>query len=152
MNLQTAADFGPLAGLWTVLLLIVLVAVFYRAHDRFGALAMMSGAALLLSYTLVTDFNYGWQKTAQFAGIFTAALLPVAAIDLFSRPAATQRFRFFSRVALAGIVAFSIYATARNSYLIDKWSARKAITTDWFALRDYARQHLAGKPVLNPHP
>jgi hypothetical protein len=148
MNLLTSADLGFGAALCSLFLLVVLVWVLRGAHDRFGALAMLSGGALLLTYTLVVDFDYGWQKTAQFTGVFTSALLPIAAIDLFSRPPATRRWQPWFHLALAGVSAFSLYATTRNLYLNHKWAERKAITADWFSLRDYIREHLVAAPVL----
>lgn len=149
MTLHTAADLGSVvAALCSVLLILVSLFVVWRAHDLFGALALVAGPGLLLVYTVATQFAYGWQKTAQFGGICSAAIFSVAAMDLLSRPAATRHFRYLARIACAGLGAFLLYATARNCFESHKWSQRKTITRDWFELREYAREHLQHVPVL----
>jgi hypothetical protein len=148
MNLQTSADIGSLfATLCSLLLILVLVFVYQRSHDRVGAIMMMSGTALLLAYTVLTDFSYGWQKTAQFGGVFIPALF-VGAIHGLSGAPTHRRWRLASRLVLICLSLFLLYSTGRNFYLSHKWSERKAITDDWFTLRDYARKHFFAAPVL----
>jgi hypothetical protein len=135
------------SALFSLVVVVAFVVALRRAEDRFGALVIFAGAGLLLVYTIITGFNYGWQKTAQFGGVFTAALLPVAAIDHFARQAESSRARFF-RVMLGGLALFFAYATGRNCLQGYKWSQRKAITSDWFELREYARTQRFAQPVL----
>lgn len=136
-----------------VLLTLVLVTGLFlawrRALDRVGALLILSGAGALLLYTLGTGFNYGWQKTVQFGGVLWVAFFPVAIVDALAgwAPADPWR-RLLARVALGGALAFFGYTTVFNGLDSHKWSTRKILTQDWFALRDYARTQLRDIPVL----
>jgi hypothetical protein len=97
----------------------------------------------------VTGFTYGWQKTVQFSGLFVAAAVPAAAIDALwrYRPETAVRRRVTNAV-LAALVLFVGYATVMNCRDIYKWSNRKVISNDWFALRDQSRGALRNAPVL----
>jgi hypothetical protein len=121
----------------------------WRSRDRFGLLAGLAGGGVLLAYTLVTGFTYGWQKTVQFSGLFVAAAVPAAAIDALwrYRPETAVRRRVTNAV-LAALVLFVGYATVMNCRDIYKWSNRKVISNDWFALRDQSRGALRNAPVL----
>ncbi len=145
LTLHTADDAGVwLAGLGSIALIVALIAVLRRAPDRFGAATLLAGPVVLLGYTLVTHFSYGWQKVAQFGGIALAAMLPVAAVNL----AATSSIRRpFAHAALAGLMIFFVYATGRNIYESNKWSHRKYLGEDWLSVRDYTHQHLANATV-----
>lgn len=137
--------FGP------PLSLVIIVAFGFavvRSRDHWGLLAGLSGGAVLLAYTIVTGFSYGWQKTTQFAGLFIA-VIPAAIIDTLwhANPTSTwwRRLRVLS---LAGLVTFMGYATIMNCRDIYKWSDRKVISNDWFALRDLSRSTLRDAPIL----
>lgn len=136
---------------WPLSALLVVLAglVVWRSRDRFGLLAGLSGGAALLAYTLATDFAYGWQKTVQFCSIFVVLVFPCAAIDVLwqLRPGTAWRRRLAS-AALAAIAVFFAYATVMNCRDIYKWSDRKVISNDWFALREQSRGPLAKAPVL----
>jgi hypothetical protein len=149
LSVHLGHDLGFVAGAACSLLLTAVAIVGWRrAHDRFGALAIFSGAAVLLLYTLVARFNYGWQKTAQFSAVFIAALLPVATLALLDTvPASPPARRMATRFGAIALLALFGYATIVNCYESQKWSHRKFITGDWFALRDYAHTHLRGQPV-----
>ena len=150
LSISGAKELGPWLG-WPLSVLIVVTSGFAvaRSRDRFGLLAGLAGSAVLLVYTLYTGFSYGWQKTVQFSGLFVAATMPAAVIDTLwrYRPFAASRRRL-ANLALAAIVGFMAYATVMNCRDIYKWSNRKVIANDWFALRDQSRATLGGRPVL----
>lgn len=143
-------SLGPIVGaLLTIALVGGVVLALRRATDRVGALFTLSGAGALLTYTLVTGFNYGWQKTVQFGGAFWAAFLPVAVIDALAQTRlAHPRARLAARAALVAVIALFAYATVLNCLDGHKWSQRKILTQDWFVLRDFSRDQLNGVPVL----
>ncbi len=119
-----------------------------RARDRFGAAATLAGAALLLAYTVVTDFDYGWQKSAQFSAVFLAAMLPVAALN--DAPVFLRRGRrgAFPVVLLAGTTIVFAIGVIFHGFDTQKWSVRKAITRDWPALGAHVSRALAGQTIL----
>lgn len=135
------------------LLSLVIVAAFGLAvrasRDRYGLLAGLAGGAALLAYTLATDFAYGWQKTVQFSGLFVALVFPAAAVEALwnLRPAAPVARRL-ANAALGGLLLFLGFATVMNCRDSYKWSDRKVISADWFALREESRGELRQKPVL----
>lgn len=136
---------GPLSGL----ILVVFALVVWRSRDRYGLLACLAGSFLLLLYTLVTGFAYGWQKTVQFSGIFFALTFPVAATEvLWSLRQESIIKRRLATATLGFLLVFLGYATVMNCRDIYKWSNRKVISADWFAVRDQSRTTLKGAPVL----
>lgn len=141
---------GPILGaLLTVALIVGAILAIRRATTRMSALFTLAGSAALLVYTILSGFNYGWQKTVQFGGALWAALLPVVVIDALARCGpADRRMGYVTRAALVGVIGFFAYATVLNSLDGHKWSRRKILTQDWFSVREYSRQHLAGAPVL----
>lgn len=138
--------FGvPLSGL----ILVVFGLIIRRSRDRFGLCACLAGSLVLLVYTLANNFSYGWQKTVQFSGIYFALVFPVAAIDaLWGLRSAAATNRRLITAALAALVIFLGFATVMNFRDIYKWSNRKVISADWFALRDLSRTTLHQAPVL----
>lgn len=136
---------GPLS----VLILVVFGLIIRRSRDRFGLCASLSGSLVLLIYTLLTGFAYGWQKTAQFSGIYFALIFPVAALDtLWGLRSAAAPNRRLTTAALGALLLFLGFATVMNCRDIYKWSNRKVISADWFALRDQSRTTLREAPVL----
>jgi hypothetical protein len=136
-------------GALSALILGVFGLVVWRSRDRYGLFAGLAGSLALAGYTLVTHFAYGWQKTVQFSGIFFALAFPAAAIDVLwglrRGPVRTPRL---ATAALGGLGIFLAYATVMNCRDIYKWSDRKVISADWFALRDVSRASLHEAPVL----
>ncbi len=136
---------GPLSGL----IIVASGLIFWRSRDRFGLCAGLSGSLVLLIYTLLTGFAYGWQKTVQFSGIFVALTFPVAAVEILWRLRESGGFkRRLATPALGALIIFFAYATVMNCRDIYKWSDRKVISADWFALRDQSRTTLRQAPVL----
>jgi len=134
----------PLSGL----ILVVFGLILRRSRDRFGLGACLAGSLALLVYTLVNNFSYGWQKTVQFSGIYFALMFPVAAIDVLWNQRAAAASRRMVTAALAALIIFLGFATVMNFRDIYKWSNRKVISADWFALRDLSRTTLHQAPVL----
>lgn len=136
---------GPLSGL----IVVVSGLIIGRSRDRFGLAASLSGSVILLVYTLLTGFAYGWQKTVQFSGIFFAMSFPVAAVEILwsLRPDSVFKRRLATG-ALGALLVFLAYATVMNCRDIYKWSDRKVISADWFALREQSRTTLSQAPVL----
>jgi len=148
LTLHTVDDAGVwIAGLCSVGVIAAVILVLRSASDRFGAAATLAGPALLSAYTMATHFSYGWQKVAQFGGVFVAAIIPVAAINLAATFPAKRRYSPVASAVLAGIMIFFTYATARNVYESRKWSGRKFIGDDWLATRAYSQQHLQNATV-----
>jgi hypothetical protein len=150
LSVPGTKELGPWLG-WPVSLVVLaaMVVAIRGSRDRFGLLAGLAGGAALLAYTIATDFTYGWQKTVQFAGLFVAATIPAAAIDALwrLRPGQAQQRRL-ANATLAVLVFFVAYATIMNCRDIYKWSDRKVVSEDWFALRDQSRGPLRDAPVL----
>ncbi len=149
LNVHTPADLGSLAsaGAGAIVLFGAWLAI-RRAPGPLAAGALFAGPLLLLAYTALAGFSYGWQKVAQVAGVFSAALFSVAApAVLAGSGTATRRIALARTLAAALMLIFS-YATVRNIYEGWKWSGRKALTEDWFTLRHWAADNLPGQPVL----
>jgi hypothetical protein len=150
LSIPGTKELGAWLG-WPVSLVILaaLVIAVRGSRDRFGLLAGLAGGAALLAYTITADFGYGWQKTVQFSGLFIAATIPAAAIDALwrLRPATAVRRRL-ANATLTVLVVFVAYATIMNCRDIYKWSNRKVVSEDWFALRDLSRGPLRDAPVL----
>jgi hypothetical protein len=133
----------------SVLLVLCLFLALWRARDQFGAMAIFAGSAALLIYTLATNFNYGWQKTVQFGGVFVAAAIPVGVLDALARERQLADYRrWLARAGTVAIGVFLAFATVMNCRDIYKWSHRKIISRDWFALRELSRGALRGEPVV----
>mgnify|MGYP001255372993 CR=1 FL=1 len=150
LSLPATLFLTPAGGLLaSLLLLATLVIAFRRATDRFAAAASLSGGAALLAYTVLTDFSYGWQKSAQFSAIFLAALIPAALSPRFASAAITHLFR-------AALLAFFACAVVFHTLEQDKWSHRKALTRDWLALRDaqpaFRAETVRVEPATFPYP
>lgn len=151
LSVPAARQLGPWLG-WplTFVLLAAALLVVLRARDRLGLLAVFSGSAALLLYTLVTGFAYGWQKTVQFSGVLVGMVFPAAVVHaLVAALGESGRLnRWLARLSLAAVPVFLAFATAMNFRETYKWSDRKVISADWFALRDASRTTLRQAPVL----
>ncbi|AOS44929.1 hypothetical protein Verru16b_01998 [Lacunisphaera limnophila] len=151
LSVGAARDLGPWLG-WPLSLAIVvgLGCMFRFARDRFGLAAVFASTLLLIGYTLIHDFSYGWQKSVQFAGVFFGMAFPAAVLDGLNRARATGPviWRRLTTAGLAGLAAFLVFATAMEFREGYKWSDRKVISADWFKLRELAGETLRGKTVL----
>lgn len=151
LSVTAARQLGPWLG-WplSAMLLVGAGMVVHRARDRFGLLAVFAGSGALLLYTLGTGFAYGWQKTAQFSGVMVGMVFPAAVVHvLLGVQAGVHRVpRLLARLGLVAIPAFLAFATAMTFRETYKWSERKVISSDWFALRDLSRTTLRDAPVL----
>jgi hypothetical protein len=132
----------------TVVLAVAMVAALRRARDRWGVLLIFAGGLLLAGYTVCVEFDYGWQKTVQFAGPMVATLVPVVVVDHLARSGRAGARAWLARGALAAVLAFGAYATVRNCLEWHKWSRRKFVNEGWFDLREYVRAHWRSRPVL----
>lgn len=150
LSIPAARQLGLLAGAGLSLLIVAACLLgWWRARDRFGFLAALAGSAVLLGYTLVTGFNYGWQKTAQFGGIFIAALVPVALADsLFQELRTPGARRWLSGAALGVVAWFFAAATWLNFQDMYAWGRNKSLSADWQTLRETSRTTLRENPVL----
>lgn len=150
LSIPVASRLGDWLGIPLSLALLTGVGLgFWRAQDRFGALAIFAGSIALMIYTLMTGFNYGWQKIVQFSGIFVATMVPVTVLHVLSSvcPDSKQR-RWLARACIALVGVFMVYTTAKCGLDVHKWSRRKIISADWFTLRDLSRSSLLNAPVL----
>lgn len=151
LSIPGAKELGWWFG-WplSVVILSAMFLMLRRGRDWFGILAVFSGSLALITYTVATDFAYGWQKTVQFSGVFFAMAFPAAATEVLqgTLAGATRLNRRLGLVSLWGLLAFLGFATLSNFREIYKWSDRKVISADWFALRDLARGPLLKAPVL----
>lgn len=126
-----------------------MVYVLIRARDRFGALALFAGVVVMLVFAAVTGFGYGWQKSVQFSAIFISALSCAAVTYAFDGRGDAARWVRVPRLAGAvAMLALLATATLANGRDVQRWSARKVITAEWFDLRSYARRSLRNMPVL----
>jgi hypothetical protein len=150
LSLPAVKFLGPLlAGIVALLLAAAALAALQRARDRFAAAVTLSGFVVLLAYTLLTGFSYGWQKSVQFSAVFLAAMLPVAAIDAGVRPSGRSFLQRLVGGSLAGS-AFAFFAMAMVFHALeaDKWRERRHLSDDWRQLQMFAAKHLRGAPVL----
>lgn len=151
LSVSGARDLGNWLG-WPVSLAIAVSigCMFRYARDRFGLAAVFASTLLLIGYTVVRDFSYGWQKSVQFAGVFFGMAFPAAALDGLNRARAAgpALWRRLCTAGLAGLALFLGYATIMEFRQGYKWSDRKVISADWFKLRDYAGENLRGAGVL----
>ncbi|HTL68153.1 MAG TPA: hypothetical protein VL200_10865 [Lacunisphaera sp.] len=146
-----AINLGPWLG-WplTLAVLLSLVYALRAARDRYGLCAIFAGSAVLLLYTVATDFAYGWQKTVQFSGVFVGMVMPAALFHGLAEGRAGGRGwqrRIIETAGLAVLVyfAFAVTMAFRETYI---WSERKVISNDWFELRDQSRTAFKDAPIL----
>lgn len=136
LSIEGALYFGPVLGaIGTLFLLWAAFRAVRRATDPVGAVATFLGGGALVAYTVLTGFTYGWQKTAQFTAVFLSAVLPVAALACFSSGGSSglkHRARWALSAVIVGVFGAAIFFHGSGSL---KWSHRKLIREDWFALR-----------------
>lgn len=145
LSTKTGGELGAIGGAAVTFgLLAALVFVFRGARDRIGLAFVFAGGAALLAYTFASGFHYGWQKTAQFSGVFLAAALPVGAMALWHHE---SRPRFLYRALAVGGAAFFLFALVVTQLDLLKWSGRKALTAADLELGRAATKLPAGKPV-----
>lgn len=143
------AHVGPIAGtILSMLVLALLVLVVRRACDPFGIAAILSGSAVLLLYTLLAPFGYGWQKTAQFGGIFIAAIFPAGCLAVLEGNFSHGRYRVTRNLVVVAIICFYAYATLVSCLRTYPHAVQKRLTREMLALRDFAATHLREVPIL----
>ncbi len=151
LSVSAARFLDPWLG-WPVSLAIVVGTgfMFRHARDRFGMAAVFASTVLLVGYTVIWDFSYGWQKSVQFAGVFFGMAFPAAALDGLNRArlAAAGGWRRLWTAGVAGLGVFLVFATIMEFRQGYKWSDRKVISADWFTLRQRAGETLRGATVL----
>lgn len=150
LSIPAALALGTSAGTaLTLLLLAAAAAGWWRARDRLGALFTLAGSGALVTYTLLTGFHYGWQKSVQFGAVFVVALVTAPLLDTqFDRWREGGWRRLSAGVCLAGLIAFFAAATALNFQQIQDWSRQKKLSRDWFELRQLSATTLREQPVL----
>ena len=147
LNVPACGQLGPGLG-WalSLLLVITLILVVRRAQDKATALAGLSGFILLISYTLVTDFSYGWQKATQFSGVIVAGYFTFGSFVALA-PVAGLRASVLRYAGIAILAVFMAYATiwgcARNYY----WAENKALDRSFLALKNLSDGELRHQPV-----
>ncbi|MCX6955058.1 MAG: hypothetical protein NTV51_23130 [Verrucomicrobia bacterium] len=147
LSVSFARQIGAAGGLLCAVLFAVAIGyAVWRARDRAGVLALLTGVGAMVAYTLKTNFGYGWQKTAQFSAVVLATLLPVGAVARLLE--VRGRGRWLAGAMAAGIVGVFGAATVRSCREAHRWSERKYLTRDWFEARDYTRRTLRNAPVL----
>lgn len=150
LSVPAARSLGPWFG-WplTVAFACGIGLMFRFARDRTGLAAVFAGSVLLVAYTIVADFAYGWQKSVQFAGVFFGLAFPAATLDALDRARrGNGARRRAGTAALAAVAVFLGYATAMEIREGYKWSNRKVISADWFKLRSQVAESLRGATVL----
>ena len=151
LSVPAALSLGHVLGtVLSVMLLASAANACWQARDRLGALFSLAGSGVLLAYTLVTGFKYGWQKTVQFSGVFITATMTAALLDAqfdHWRQLAGWRRRA-TGVGLTCIIAFYAAATALNFQQIYEWRQQKVLSHDWFELRQLSATTLREQPVL----
>ncbi|HEY4302419.1 MAG TPA: hypothetical protein VGM73_16220 [Candidatus Didemnitutus sp.] len=144
--LHLLGNFGGVAA--TILVVVAAVAAWLRSEDRFGATVVFAGSAALAVYTLATGFTYGWQKTAQFAGVFVAAAPAAALATAVALARAAGWRRWIGRLGAVAAFGFLAFCTTRDFADNYTWSTRKWLARDWFDLRDESYRRLRGAPIL----
>jgi len=128
---KSGTELGMVGGFAATAGLAAAIAVVFRfARDPRGLALTLAGAAVLASYTALTGFHYGWQKTLQFSGVFAATILPAGIVAV----AGPGRRRWLSSVLAAGVAALCLYASAIVTLETWKWSGRKKLERDWLPL------------------
>ncbi|HEY8995157.1 MAG TPA: hypothetical protein VIM71_10880 [Lacunisphaera sp.] len=150
LSIPAALSLGAVLGTGlTLMLLAAAITAWWRARDRLGALFALAGSGVLLVYTLVTGFKYGWQKSVQFSGIFITATMTAALVGAqIDEWHQTGWRRRTAGVCLAGIITFYTAATASNFSQIYEWRRQKILSRDWTALRELSATTLREQPVL----
>jgi hypothetical protein len=146
-----AANFAgvTIGSVICALLLIGVILTFVRARDRFGYFATLTGGLVLLGYTFYTGFNYGWQKSVQFSGVFLVSIVSVAQLDALLHLAGSARpARWLGRLGSASLALYLCFALGINLIGLHYWSSIKSVSNDWFVLRGKSQQELRNAPVL----
>lgn len=149
LSLSEAKYLGPSFGAFaTVALVAVAVLTLARARDRYAALASFSGGAVLLFYTVVSGFTYGWQKSAQFSAVFLAALFSAAVAQLAINLVHHRHRTRWLAITLTAVATFVIGgAMVFHALEAQKWSRRKGLDRHWFALQALTRSTLRDAAV-----
>ena len=129
-----------------LLLVITLLQIVRRAHDKVAAIASLSSLMLLIGYTFATDFNYGWQKAGQFSGVVLAGFFSFGSFFALAPFKAWRSSipRLAATTIITGLMAYAtIWGCARSYY----WAGLKGIDRSFFSLRDQSRTELRAQSV-----
>lgn len=149
LAIAACVKLGLILGtLLSFLVVTMVVFALRRARDPFGTAALFSGTAVLVLYTVITSFSYGWQKSAQFAGLFIGALFPAGCIAAMERRRAGPIQELAARLVTGIVILCYGWATLQNCFRTYNYPARKGITREMLSLRTYSARDLYQAPVL----
>ena len=148
LAMSSMHKLGPVIGaLASLAVLLSLVILLREGRRTTVVLISLSGFAVLLGYTLLKSFDYGWQKSVQVAAVPLAALFPMllagAAQTALGRPAGAR----WRQVALAGTMAVMLYAMAGHTIGIVKSATDKGLTVPLLGLRDQLAREMPGQTI-----
>lgn len=136
LSTKTGHELGAVPGaIATALIVAGALLTWRRARDRYGVAALFAGAAALAVYTLATGFVYGWQKTAQFSGVFVAAIFPVGLVAALAQARGPAWRSWLATGVVAIFFGFSLTITQLD---LLKWSGRKQLHAEWTRLDSLA--------------
>ncbi len=122
----------------------------WRGRDRLGALFTLAGTATLMAYTVVTGFNYGWQKSIQFGAILVVAFMTAPLLDaLFEDWPKSGWRRTFSGVCAPRHRDLLCRGNRGELPANQRLEQAKKLSRDWYELREALRRNaLREQPVL----
>jgi len=132
LSTKTGHELGAVPGaIATALIVAGALLTWRRARDRYGVAVLFAGAGALGVYTLVTGFVYGWQKTAQFSGVFVAAIFPVGLVAVLAQARGPAWRSWLATGVVTIFFGFSLTITQLD---LLKWSGRKQLHAEWTRL------------------
>lgn len=151
LSVPSASRYNDGEG-WMFSLGIALAAglTLWRRHATVAVAFSLAGFVVLLAYTIVTAFSYGWQKSVQFSGIPFAAFTGVLAFDrareFWLGLRGARRWLAVTPFLLLGFAL--LLATYRSSQESLRWSHQKGLSEGQLALRDALAATHRDRPIL----
>ncbi len=150
LSIPAVERYGTIFGALTSLAIITTVVQSLR--QRSGSVALpfsIVSFVLLLAYTIVTSFSYGWQKSVQFSGIQIAALTSVIAADRFSTfRQKRSRGWWWNSACFALTAAVLLHGVVASAWDSLDWSFRKGLTEKQLAVRDKLAAQWPGQEIF----